>query len=68
MINHKQIYKEGVFGGLQNTTLCGRVNNYQNEKNDGANVSEDFNCKFCLKMAKTKLGKEIIKRSANNKS
>ena len=67
MINHKQIYKNGVFGGILNTTLCGKLNNYQNEKNKGMNVSTDFNCKLCLKIALTVWGKKIVKNSVDLK-
>jgi len=63
-ITHCQIYKKGVFGGLTNTTLCGRVNDYENEKNDGMNVANDFNCKLCIKASKTAWGKKLIKTSA----
>jgi hypothetical protein len=62
-ISHKQIYKKGVFGGITNTTLCGRVNNFESDKNDGMNVDDDFNCKFCLRIASTEYGKRIINES-----
>ena len=63
IVNHKQIYQAGSFGGIVNTTLCGRVNNYENEKNDGMNVSEDFNCHFCKQVANQHYGKVKIERS-----
>jgi hypothetical protein len=61
-IIHKQIYKENVFGGITNTTLCGRVDNSNNEKNNGMNIGDDFNCKLCLKISKTEWGKKIIEK------
>lgn len=64
-VSHKQIYKKGVFGGTLNTTLCGRVNNWENEKNDGMNIDDNFNCKLCLRIAQTELGKKIIENSSN---
>lgn len=63
IITHKQIYQKGIFGGITNTTLCGRVNNWQNEKNKGMNIKEKFNCKLCLKIANTSYGKKIIENS-----
>ena len=62
-ITHKQIYKEISETGTLSTTLCGRVNNYQNELNEGMNVAEDFNCKLCLRISKTKWGQTLIKNS-----
>ncbi len=66
MVTHKQIYKEGCFGGKLNTTLCGRVDNVNNKKNDGMNISDngaDFTCKLCIKISKTHWGKILIDNS-----
>ncbi len=44
---HRQIYKPSAFGGVSNTTLCGRVSNAAEDLNvDGS--SADVTCKFCL--------------------
>jgi len=59
---HKQIYKEGAFGGTLNTTLCGRSNKYSWLLSDGSNVSdkdEEVTCKFCLKLMKLKKEQEM---------
>ena len=45
-INHQHIYKPGSFGGVVNTTLCGRVDN----STDDRNVSDAVTCKFCRRM------------------
>ena len=47
MVNHKQIYRNGPFGGTINTTLCGRVDN---RLPDGMNVDTQVTCKFCIKI------------------
>ncbi len=63
MVSHKQIYQRSALGGVSNTTLCGRVNNWENEKNGGSNVEEKFTCKFCLKVAETVWGANKVQRS-----
>jgi hypothetical protein len=44
---HRQIYKPSAFGGVTNTTLCGRVSNASDDLNVEGR-SEDVTCKFCL--------------------
>lgn len=44
---HKQVYRKGTFGGIKNTTLCGRVRN-GNDYNV-ADTDAEVTCKFCLK-------------------
>lgn len=44
---HQQIFKPGMFGGVVNTTICGRVDNSKQDLNvDGGAVT----CKFCLRI------------------
>jgi len=42
-VSHKQIFKPGAFGGVSNTTLCGRVDN----SGDDMNVDDKVTCKIC---------------------
>ena len=44
---HKQIYTRGIFGGISNTTLCGRLSHAQNDYNTTNNI-KDITCKLCL--------------------
>ncbi len=62
IVTHKQIYQDNAFGGITNSTLCGRVNNHESDKNEGANVSEGFNCYFCKQIANS-WGTKKIERS-----
>jgi hypothetical protein len=43
---HRQIYKPSAFGGVTNTTLCGRVSNASDDLNVEGR-SKDVTCKFC---------------------
>ena len=46
-VTHQQIFKESVFGGILNTTLCGRMSHTDD---DGMNVGDAVTCKLCLKI------------------
>lgn len=50
---HKQIYRSGPFGGLINTTICGRVRNDSADYNVAVNDGS-VTCKFCLSAIKRK--------------
>lgn len=63
VVTHKQIYQNSAFGGISNTTLCGRVNNTDFDKNDGMNVEEEFNCHFCKMTANQAYGQKKIENS-----
>lgn len=45
-VTHKQIYRPSPFGGIVNTTLCGRVSHADD---DGMNVGDQVTCKLCLR-------------------
>lgn len=48
LVMHKQIYRNGPFGGTMNTTLCGRLRSGQ-EMNVESQESR-VTCKFCLRI------------------
>jgi len=48
-VTHKQIYIKGVFGGIANTTLCGRVSDACVDANV-ADGEEKITCKLCLRI------------------
>ncbi len=45
---HAQVYRQGAFGGMLNTTACGRVSGRGSDNNVSTNQLE-VTCKFCLK-------------------
>jgi len=45
MIFHQQLSRPNAFGGMTNTTLCGRMSN----QHDDMNVDAKVTCKLCLK-------------------
>lgn len=48
-VNHQQIYKQNAFGGITNTTVCGRVDNSLEDANKDAG---EVTCKHCLRIIK----------------
>lgn len=52
---HKQLYRKNGFGGVTNTTLCGRVRGDQTDMNV-ADADDEVTCKFCLR----RLGKRFL--------
>lgn len=46
-VKHKQVYRPNAFGGVTNTTLCGRVR--QGNEMNMADSDEQVTCKFCLR-------------------
>lgn len=47
-VRHRQIYKPGPFGGVINTTLCGRVRNEQDY--NVAEQGEEVTCSYCRRL------------------
>ncbi len=57
---HKQLYRQGPWGGEVNTTICGRVRNGQGDYNT-ADTDDEVTCKYCLNIMaprRLKKGKE----------
>lgn len=44
---HKQIYRPGIFGGVRNTTACGRVRQGLSDGSNVAATDDEVTCKFC---------------------
>jgi hypothetical protein len=47
---HRQIYRPGLWGGIVNTTLCGRVRNGHDY--NVAEEGQDVTCSFCRQAIK----------------
>jgi hypothetical protein len=66
---HKQIYKRGMFGGVSNTTLCGRVRNGGDY--NVAEPGEQVTCLFCLKLIAAKGepedGKHLLRETESDR-
>lgn len=51
VVNHQQIYKPGIFGGITNRTLCGRVSSAGEDMNvSGTDATADVTCKMCVRL------------------
>lgn len=48
---HRQVYRNGPFGGTRNTTICGRQNNGGEDTNVTI-VESEVTCKFCLRIGR----------------
>ena len=46
VVIHKQIYRRGPFGGVLNTTLCGRL--HAGQEHNCTEKDSEVTCKFCL--------------------
>jgi hypothetical protein len=49
-VKHLQVYKPAAFGGVVNTTICGRVRN--NQDYNVADSREDVTCSYCKQLIK----------------
>lgn len=52
MVIHKQTYRKGPFGGVLNTTLCGRLR--AGDEHNCTEKDEEVTCKFCLSKLSSK--------------
>lgn len=48
-VRHQQIFKPGIFGGVTNRTLCGRVSNASDDMNIEVE-GEGVTCKLCTRL------------------
>jgi len=46
-VSHQQVFIPNAFGGVTNTTICGRVDNSKDDLNVEA---AEVTCKFCLRI------------------
>lgn len=59
-VTHQSIQRASSFGGVLNTTLCGRMDN---SLADGWNVGDEVTCKHCLNASKQSWGQKMIELS-----
>lgn len=62
-VMHKQVYRRGPFGGVMNTTLCGRL--HSGEEMNVESQDNRVTCKFCLRVLEMQKERASIQRLHN---
>ncbi|MDD4110909.1 MAG: hypothetical protein PHS54_05120 [Clostridia bacterium] len=64
---HYSLVIPNEYGGLQTTTLCGRMLNYEDDGYNVADKKEEVSCKHCLKAMETYWGKLLMEKGISYK-